>query len=181
MSWVLRSEEEGCLSVARSGLLACATRVVGADGKASIGRICISLLMSENLKTQSNKKFRTWTKKSLRVFRVSGFLCSMYICYEHSMYVSHIRIWRWYINTQSKYNDLFFSWFSASWSPLSHSWLDLDKFFSGCYYSSCCWNLVRRDLMILDYESENGILNLSGSDLKPIWQLSRLFHFLSLQ
>ena len=27
-----------------------------------------------------------------RVFRVSGFLCSMYICYEHSMYVSHIRI-----------------------------------------------------------------------------------------
>ena len=27
-----------------------------------------------------------------RVFRVSGFLCSMYICYEYSMYVSHIRI-----------------------------------------------------------------------------------------
>ena len=27
-----------------------------------------------------------------RGFRVSGFLCSMYICYEHSMYVSHIRI-----------------------------------------------------------------------------------------
>ena len=27
-----------------------------------------------------------------RVFRVSGFLCSTYICYEHSMYVSHIRI-----------------------------------------------------------------------------------------
>ena len=26
-----------------------------------------------------------------RVFRVSGFLCSMYICYEYSMYVSHIR------------------------------------------------------------------------------------------
>ena len=31
-----------------------------------------------------------------RVFRVSGFLCFMYICYEHSMYVSHIRIWLWY-------------------------------------------------------------------------------------
>ena len=26
-----------------------------------------------------------------RVFRVSRFLCSMYICYEQSMYVSHIR------------------------------------------------------------------------------------------
>ena len=39
------------------------------------------------------KRFRTWTKKSLRVCRVSGFLCSMYICYEHSMYVSHIHEW----------------------------------------------------------------------------------------
>ena len=30
--------------------------------------------------------------KSRKCFRVSRFLCSMYICYEHSMYVSHIRI-----------------------------------------------------------------------------------------
>ena len=43
-------------------------------------------------KLKGNKKFRTWTKKSLLVFGVSGFLCSMYICYEHSMYVSHIHI-----------------------------------------------------------------------------------------
>ena len=34
-------------------------------------------------KLKGNKKFRTWTKKSSSVFRVSVFLCSMYICYEH--------------------------------------------------------------------------------------------------
>ena len=28
-----------------------------------------------------------------RVFRASGCLCSMYICYEHSIYVSHIHVW----------------------------------------------------------------------------------------
>ena len=31
--------------------------------------------------------------RSRKCFCVSGFLCSMYICYEHSMYISHIRIW----------------------------------------------------------------------------------------
>ena len=46
--------------------------------------------LCRNLQLEGNKRFRTWTKKSLRVFRVSGFLCSMYICYEHSMYVSPI-------------------------------------------------------------------------------------------
>ena len=34
----------------------------------------------------------TVIKTFVSVFRVSGFLCSMYICYEHSMYISHIRI-----------------------------------------------------------------------------------------
>ena len=33
------------------------------------------------------------------VFRVSRFLCSMYICYEHStVRFTHSRIWLWYIN-----------------------------------------------------------------------------------
>ena len=34
-------------------------------------------------KLKGNKKFRTWTKKSLRVFRISRFLGSLHICYEH--------------------------------------------------------------------------------------------------
>ena len=53
-------------------------------------------LCGKTFKLKGNKKFRTWTKKSSSVFCVSGFLCSMYICYEHSMYVSHIHIWLWY-------------------------------------------------------------------------------------
>ena len=68
----------------------------GADGKVRIERMCISLPYVETFNLKLKKRFRTWTKKSLRVFCVSGFLCSMYICYEHSMYVSHIRIWLWY-------------------------------------------------------------------------------------
>ena len=54
-------------------------------------------LCRKTFKLKGNKKFRTWTKKS-SIFRVSGFLCSMYICYEHSMYVSiflygYVTIW----------------------------------------------------------------------------------------
>ena len=40
------------------------------------------------------------------VFCVSGFLCSMYICYEHSMYVSGISLsWVWY--TYSCFSSFF--------------------------------------------------------------------------
>ena len=34
--------------------------------------------------------------RSRKCFRVSGFLCYLYMSYEHSMYVSHIYIWLWY-------------------------------------------------------------------------------------
>ena len=84
----------------------------GADGKVSIERLCISLPYVETFKLKGNKRFRTWTKKSISVFRVSGFLCSMYIRYEHSMYVSHICIWLWYnilkkISTAQKKGNCF--------------------------------------------------------------------------
>ena len=52
--------------------------------------------LCRNLLFKGNKRFRTWTKKSLRVFRVSGFLYSMYICYEHFIYISRTHIWLWY-------------------------------------------------------------------------------------
>ena len=55
-----------------------------------LSSLCWKLLL------KGNKRFHAWTMKSLCVFRVSGFLCFMYIYYEHSMYVSHIRIWLWY-------------------------------------------------------------------------------------
>ena len=38
--------------------------------------------------------------RSRKCFRVSGFLCSMYICYEHSMYVSRIQVWVCYNFTE---------------------------------------------------------------------------------
>ena len=38
LSWVLRFEEEGWLSLGHSGLVAGATCVAGSDGKASIDR-----------------------------------------------------------------------------------------------------------------------------------------------
>ena len=61
------------------------------DEKARRERLCLSLL-------KGNKKFRTWTEKSLRVFRISRFLCSMYMyIYEHYMSISHIHIRLWYI------------------------------------------------------------------------------------
>ena len=55
---------------------------------------CASLsLCRKTFKLKGNKKFRTWTEKSLRVFRILRFLCSMYICYEHPMYISHIHVY----------------------------------------------------------------------------------------
>ena len=59
VSWVLASEEEGWLSgLAEIRRVVCSgvPRVVvggGADGKVSIERLCITLLMSKNLLTQS--------------------------------------------------------------------------------------------------------------------------------
>ena len=52
-----------------------------------------------------------------RVFRVSRFLCFMYIFYEHSMYISHIRIWLWY-NGPGTY---------LSFRPLLNSFCDLHR------------------------------------------------------
>ena len=62
----------------------------GADGKVR----CISLLMSKNLLTQKViKKFHTWTKKSYVFFVIrDSYVLRIYICYEHSMYISHIHI-----------------------------------------------------------------------------------------
>ena len=93
--WVLASGEDGWfsgLAKARPVALCRVHTWFGADGKVIIESLCISLPYVEKPFNSKVIKFRTWTKKSLRVFRVSRFLCSMYICYEHSMYVSHIRI-----------------------------------------------------------------------------------------
>ena len=77
------------------GRVPCMVVVVAgwADGKVSIEWLCITLLMLNCLYLKGNKKFRTWTKKSSSVFCVSGFLCYLYMSYEHSMSISHIHVW----------------------------------------------------------------------------------------
>ena len=55
----------------------------GADEKSqNRNNVYLSFYVEEPLNSKVIKKFRTWTKKSSRVFRVSGLLCSMYICYD---------------------------------------------------------------------------------------------------
>ena len=43
----------------------------GADEKARIERLCLSPYVEEPFKLKGNKRFRTWTKKLLHVFRIS--------------------------------------------------------------------------------------------------------------
>ena len=57
LSWVLQSEEEGWLSLAHSGLVAGASRVGGADGKANIERLCLSLYVEKPLNSKVIKSF----------------------------------------------------------------------------------------------------------------------------
>ena len=75
----------------------CAWDGGGADGKARIERMCISLLISKNL--LNSKVIKSFipelrSRKCFSCFEIPMFY--IYICYEHSMYVSHIRIRLWY-------------------------------------------------------------------------------------
>ena len=71
-------------------------------------RLCLSLLMSKTFTLKGNKKFRTWTKKSLRVFWILRFLCSIFMdiwCTFHT--------WLWYTSIQYNY---------AQWSHNDSLW-----------------------------------------------------------
>ena len=60
--------------------------------------VYLSPYVEEPLNSKVIKSFVPELRSS--VFCVLGFLCSMYICYEHSMYVSHISVsWVWYTET----------------------------------------------------------------------------------
>ena len=83
---------EGWLSLVCSDLVVGATHVGGADGKASKERLCLSPYVEKPFNSKVIKHFVP-ELRSRKCFCVSGFLCSMDICYEHSMYVSHIHVW----------------------------------------------------------------------------------------
>ena len=80
---------------ARLGLAAGATRggEGGADGKVVIERLCLSLTYVEKPFNSKVIKIFVPELRSRKVFRVSGFLCYLYMSYEHSMYISHIHVW----------------------------------------------------------------------------------------
>ena len=64
----------------------------GADGRVVIQRLCFSLPHVE--KPFNSKVIKSFVPelRSRKVFRVSGFLCYVYVRYKHSMYISRIRI-----------------------------------------------------------------------------------------
>ena len=72
----------------------CRTRWGGGRWKRQDRKIVpLSLsLCRKTFKLKGNKTFRTWTEKSLRVFQISGFLCSMLCIYEHYMSISHMAV-----------------------------------------------------------------------------------------
>ena len=85
LSWDFASEEDGWLSWSRRGLVSGA-HVVWGWWKS---QVYLSPYVEKALDSKVIKSFEPELRS---VFRVSGFPCSMYICYEHSMYVSHISI-----------------------------------------------------------------------------------------
>ena len=69
----------------------------GADGKVSIERWYLSPYVEKPFNSKVIKSFVP-ELRSRKCFLCSGFLCSMYICYEHSMYISYIHVWLCYTN-----------------------------------------------------------------------------------
>ena len=102
-------------------------------------------------------------------------------------------LWLWFLfhyekvsmlyetNVQSGYNDLFSSWFYQSSFPFSQSELDLKEFIVGVIIPALLPFCVNE---FIDFGFQVSIWNpefVRGSDLRPIWLPSLLFHFLSLQ
>ena len=85
------SGEDGWLSLACRGLVSGA-HVVWDRWK---NQVYLSPYVEKPLNSNVIKSFVP-ELRSRKCFRVSGFLCSMHICYEHSMYVSHIHVWLYY-------------------------------------------------------------------------------------
>ena len=68
----------------------------GADGKVVIERLGLSLPRVKKLFNSKVIKSFVPELRSRKVFRVLGFLCYLYMSYEHSMYISRIHVWLCY-------------------------------------------------------------------------------------
>ena len=91
------SGEDGWLSLARGGLTQVSYEMGGRWKSQNRKNVYLSPYVEEPLNSKVIKRFVP-ELRSRKCFCVSRFLCSMYICYEHSMYISrsHIHIWLWY-------------------------------------------------------------------------------------
>ena len=72
----------------------------GTDGKVSIERLYHSPYVEKLFNSKVIKSFVP-ELRSRKVFRISGFQCYLYMSYERSMYISHIRIHVWLCYTFS--------------------------------------------------------------------------------
>ena len=64
----------------------------GPDEEANIKRLCLSPYV-ETFNSKVIKRFRTWTKKSLRVFEFrDSYVLYMFYRYEHYMSISHVAL-----------------------------------------------------------------------------------------
>ena len=95
------SGEDGWFSLARrsqaSGLGQVSHEMMGGRWKSQNRKnMYLSPYVEEPLNSKVIKSFVP-ELRSRKCFRVSRFLCSMYICYEPYVDFTHSRIWLWYI------------------------------------------------------------------------------------
>ena len=87
VSGVLTSEKDGWLSELAEALWQVPHVVWGRWKHRHRKIVPLSSLCRKTFKLKGNKKFCTWTKK----FGIP--VLSIYVRYEHSMYISHIHVW----------------------------------------------------------------------------------------
>ena len=88
-----RAEVLGRFWKSQEALGRCRTKWGGGRWKSQNRKSVYLSLCWRTFNLKGNKKFRTWTEKSIRVFRISRFLCSVLYIYEHPMYISHIHVY----------------------------------------------------------------------------------------
>ena len=188
VSWVENwtPNEKGWLPLVEA-LDMCHTRCWGGDRWKSQNRknVYLSPYVEKPLNSKVIKSFVPELRS--RVFRVSGFLCSMYICYEHYehyMYISHICIMdmvqeQFFIYTQFKCQNSSFqtiqftiiTQLSSIW-PTDNSIRDRGTLHS--LKLQDYWSLTIRLLSVIPWTIVGGVLPLCKNAVsvfsRPSWQ-----------
>ena len=123
-----------------------------ASGLGEMVKFGVSLsLCRKTFKLKGNKKFRTWTKKSSSVFRVSWFLCSINTWVMNvlhtgmNMSISRIHIWICYnasLTLHMMSDGVFRRSVLFRLNPFTFQWTGFDWLI--CRIEYCCWLLVQK-------------------------------------